>query len=92
VLTWQFSDGSSADERPLHAHTAGPDGVFGGDQEMSEPRVLADLGLAVSPAGEVVVAEPHRPASGRGSSLRVMQAPAGLPLAVSAALSTGGAA
>ncbi|HEY3021290.1 MAG TPA: hypothetical protein VGJ32_13925 [Solirubrobacteraceae bacterium] len=92
VLTWQIGGDYRLPESSLHVHTAGPDGAFGPGQELGEAGGLADVGLAVGPAGAVQVAYADEHFSGHEGpvSLHVAQGVAGAPLADAAVLSTGG--
>jgi hypothetical protein len=92
VLTWQIGGFDGPKELPLHVRSAGPDGVFGPDQELERAGGLADVGLAVAPSGAVQVAylDQHFVSHEGPSSLRVAQGTAGAPLSDPAVLSTGG--
>lgn len=92
VVTWQIGGSYELPESSLHVLTAGADGVFGADQQLAGAGGLADVGLAISPAGDVQVAYLDEHFSGHEgpSSLHVSQGPAGGTLSAPAVLSTGG--
>lgn len=92
VLTWHIGGDFTLPESALHVRTAGPDGVFGPEQELGDAGGLADVGLAVGPSGAVQVAYADQHFSGHEGpvSLHVAQGVAGDPLTGPAVLSTGG--
>src|SRR5439155_10964476 len=92
VVTWQIGGDYQLPESSLHVLTAGPDGVFGADQELGDAGGLADVGLAVGPSGAVQVAYADEHFSGHEGpvGLHVAQGTAGAPLSGPAVLSTGG--
>jgi hypothetical protein len=92
VLTWQIGGSFELPESSLHVRTAGADGAFGPDQELSGAGGLADVGLAVDPSGAVQLAYLDEHFSGRegASSLHVSQGIVGSPLSAPVVLSRGG--
>jgi hypothetical protein len=92
VMSWQIGGSPGLPESSLHVRTAGPDGVFGADQELAGAGGLADVGLAVAPTGAVQVAYLDEHLSGKEgpSSLHVAQGTVDAPLSPPATLSTGG--
>jgi hypothetical protein len=92
VMSWQIGGSPGLPESSLHVRTAGPDGVFGADQELAGAGGLADVGLAVAPTGAVQVAYLDEHLSGKEgpSSLHVAQGTVDAPLSAPATLSTGG--
>jgi hypothetical protein len=92
VLTWQIGGDSQLPESPLHVRTAGTDSVFGAEQELADAGGLADVGLAVGPAGEVQVAylDGHFSGHETATQLHVAQGMAGTPLSDVSVLSSGG--
>jgi hypothetical protein len=93
VLTWQIGGDYTLPESSLHVRTAGPDGVFGADQELPDAGGLADVGLAVGPGGAVQVAYMDEHFSGHEAptSLHTAEGTAGAgPLTGPTILSRGG--
>jgi hypothetical protein len=92
VLTWQVGGFDGPKELPLHVRTAGPDGVFGADQELDHAGGLADVSVALDTAGAVQLAylDQHYDSHAGASSLRVAQGTVGAPLSAPVVLSTGG--
>jgi hypothetical protein len=91
VLTWQIGGDFQLPESSLHVRTAGPDGVFGADQELGDAGGLADVALAVAPDGAVQVAylDEHFAGHEAPSNLHVAQGTAGAPLAGPVTLAQG---
>jgi hypothetical protein len=92
VLTWQIGGSFDLPESSLHVLTAGANSVFGPDQQLADAGGLADVGLAVAPAGDVQVAylDGHFSGHEGPSRLHVAQGVAGGALSDPAVLSTGG--
>ncbi|HEX4363066.1 MAG TPA: hypothetical protein VHZ75_00835 [Solirubrobacteraceae bacterium] len=92
VVTWQLGGSSDLPEYPLHVLSAGTGSVFSADQALAGAGGFADVGLAVSPSGDVQVAylDEHFMGHVAASSLRVAQGVAGGPLSSPVVLSAGG--
>lgn len=92
VVTWQIGGDYTLPESSLHVLTAGTDSTFGADQQLGDAGGLADVGLAISPAGDVQVAYLDEHFSGHEApvKLHVSNGPAGGSLSDPVVLSTGG--
>lgn len=92
ALTWQIGGSFELPEAPLHVLSAGASSAFGSHRRLADAGGLADVGLAVSPSGDVQVAylDAHFSGHEGPSRLHVSQGVAGGSLSDPAILSTGG--